>query len=513
MNKLSFNILGQQVADIPRLLNRLEKRQPAWALVLDNLDLARQIKARVLACNVIFRTWPDDGLHTSREAEAWILEKKAQLQGADLWVYCGNEPGWSAFALRQTASALKVSAQRVQAFAVPSPLAFIREFFLWVFWRLFMRVESQAVKSSVQWAIDIILAAKKHGLKVVVLNLSSGTPSPDDWKADKAQQLLRLLGTNRDMAVLGLHEYACGVITSGVDGGWPSFIRAEDWPVSVEGRTCWHLGRYRFMVQACEQSGIRVPRVVITEFGFDDMSDIKQWSEMLVKTSPHQTIRGWKTLVNQWREWWKTWTPQYALFRSYAYAVPVFYSHPAVEGVLTFQYGARSVDWNPFDVEAADEFHTLLEDEPGEEPTMPVPAGNTYQLVKLTGANFVNLRAEPKAKADDKGDLKTGDVLYIYPDTPVSTDGYTWVKVDQWRSNAKLVTGVWLAVTLAAVGLTVTSAPTLPEEPDPVEQATTDTLKLIDHLTLALNVVAQSMAAELGQAVVELNRIRDTLKG
>lgn len=478
--RFSENIHGNHVRNPLKLLDRLERRQPNWTLVMDNLDLATQVKARGGSSgNVIFRAWPDDGLHTWKDAETWALESKARIGGADLWLYAGNEPGWSATVVRQTAKALRVETHRVQA-ARASILTdeglkarFSRWWmgvYLWLIAALGLRFEAAATRSSVRWAIEVIHAARKYGLKVVVLNLSSGTPNPDDWKQPLALELLRLLDTNRDMAVLGLHEYACGIVTSGFVGGWPSLILPEDWPPDVRQMTLWHLGRYMFLVRACEAAGIAVPRIVITEFGFDDMSDVKAWAEMLVKTPGYASIRGWRSLVEQWRAWFGGWSAERTLFEMIRYALQVIYWHSAVEGVLWFCEGASSPVWEQFNKEGADEFESLWDQaEREEEEPVNVPEGGNYYRQTQDFKEGLILRKDPGTAGERVGLVKSGDILFVKTTKPETANGHIWKEVVQYR-DGKVIAEGFVATTVDGLhwGQPVdepTPPPPLPEPP------------------------------------------------
>lgn len=445
MSRLSYNIHGHNLADRAATLAHLARLKPAWTLVMDNLDLAREVKARVGVGQVIFRAWPDDGLHTWQDADTWAQETKARIGSSDLWAYAGNEPGFSAYIVRQTARALRVESHRVQAARAriqnaDGALARFKRglmaFYLWLFGWLLVTAEAAAVKSSVRWAIEVIGAARRHGLKVVVLNLSSGTPQPDDWRQPLALELLRALDSNRDIAVLGLHEYACGVITSGFIGGWPTLILQKDWPPDVRSLTMWHCGRYMFLIRACEAAGIRPPRIVITEFGFDDMSDVKAWAEMLPRTPGYGSIRGWKSLVEAWKAWYPAWTAEDVLYQSIDYSERVTYWHPAVEGLLWFCEGASSPVWDQFNIERQTGLKTRLEERMT--PVTTIPAPGRWQVFPPLGS--LNVRADAGTDKPAVGTLVSGDVVQVTAETKTAT-GYTWLKV----TTAAGITG-WVAL-------------------------------------------------------------------
>lgn len=416
--RISYNLHGQNIKDKPRLLAHLRATAPAWVLVMDNLELAREIKAALPATNVIFRAWPDDDIHKRVSPADWVNQKAAAIGGADVWCYTTNEPGFSDDVLN--------------------------------------------------WTNAVIELAAARGLKLCVGNFSSGTPEPDDWHRPAAIRLLHLCDSHRDTVVLGLHEYSGGVITSGMISGSPAFIQPSDWPRRVENVACWHVGRVRLLLQACDwlSVSIKPPRIVITEAGFDDMSDIKTWLDGLLKTPPYTSIRGWKSLWNQWRAWWPTWTPQKAYFEQLKYADNVLYKDTPVEGMLMFSWGASSEMWQQFDVSDANELQGLLEAYANEgTPTAPPPRKYAPGAYTCADTTPFNIRALPSISAGKQGSLMPGDAVKALDVDAVAADGLTWQKFEVTPKAAPnlLITG-WIAVT----DLDLTPKVTEPPAPPPV---------------------------------------------
>ncbi len=372
--KLSLNVHGANVPDKPRLLDYLKKTAPSWVVIMDNLDLAREIKALLPSCNVVFRAWPDDDLVNQHTPEVWVSIAKARLQGAaDLWCYGGNEMGFS--------------------------------------------------DKTLEWTAKVIEAAAKIGLKVVVGNWSAGTPEPSDWQKPMARKIIELANTHRQFVAIGLHEYCCGIVTSGILN--PPAVHPLLWPRNITGLNLWHLGRYTFLVRACQKMDIPLPRLVVTEFGFDDMSDVAAWRDSLVKTDGYRNIRGWKSCVNQWQQWGHWRTPQQALHEQYRYAEDVFYANPAIEGVCIFSWGASSPEWSQFDVSDALEFQSLMI-EPTTRP--PIPKPGRYIISET--AKGMNVRDDAKENAPIQVTLQTGQRLTVLPGEPRSTQNYDWFQVD-----------------------------------------------------------------------------------
>jgi hypothetical protein len=326
-SRLSYNVHAQVVPDRNRLLKHLEKIKPAAVLVMDGLGLCQEIKAMLPDTTVISRIFPDEDIQNRATPENWFEHRAPHAEGG-IYQYTSNEAGFS--------------------------------------------------PNLIEWHERLLAMAIKHRVPLVIGNMSVGTPAPEDWAAGK--HLLGLLDQHRDLFIMGLHEYACGVITSGFLGGHPdnagvaphlvgqgrNLIGLDQWPSREEATsmTMFHCGRFKFLVNYCQSVGIKPPRIILTEHGFDDVSDIKPWSGALKMTPPYTSIRGWKSAQDQWRDWYQAqgWSPQRALFEQLAYADRNLYQGSSVEAQLLFCWGHSSDMWDQFDLANADEFQALLED-------------------------------------------------------------------------------------------------------------------------------------------------------
>lgn len=326
--------------DKGKLYTHLQKTRPSWVLVLDGLQTARDIKQLLPLTNVIHRTWPDEELWKSVSPADWVALKQREIGAADVWCHTINEQ------------------------ALPDALC--------------------------DWFTKVIELAAAVNLKVVVGNCSVGTPAPEQWHSPAAIRMLKALAKHRNTAVLALHEYFVGVPTSGVLGGYPdnagvkpgdkggiNLVPAANWPKpeTMKIFTCFHMGRFKFMVEACKANGIQPPRVVLTEFGADDVSDIKAWADTLPRTAPYNGIRGWKSCVEAWKKFYPQWSAQQAYYEMVSWADRAIYMGSCVEGEMLFSWGHSSESWDQFDVSQAFEFQRLLETAPDTPapPTPPIP--------------------------------------------------------------------------------------------------------------------------------------------
>lgn len=363
-NQISYNVHGQRVGDRDKLLKHIAKIKPAWILVMDSLDICRDIKQVSPGTNVIHRAYPDEEFWKSTKPVDWVNRKRDEVKDTDVWCYTVNEQGFS--------------------------------------------------DQLINWHEYAIDHASTQDLKLVVGNMSIGTPEAQRWFEPEPRDFLRTLDRHRSHVVLGLHEYACGVITSGFLGGYPdnagvspnsgqqgrNLIPPVSWPFrnEVDKITRFHCGRFKFITDACRGLGITAPRIAITEHGFDDLGDLKGWTNNLPKTLPYTTIRGWKTCKNLWNNWWGKfpgWSQQQSLFQQMIYADRTLYQNSCVEGQMIFCWGGAD-QWEAFDVSKAYEFQQLLEgyvstvpddtEPPNTEPPTPPPTEETVtfdNVIKL----------------------------------------------------------------------------------------------------------------------------------
>jgi len=388
LSPIGYNINGQAVRDLPRLTYHLQRLNPAWLLVMDNLALAQQIKAMLPRCNVIYRAWPDDGVPTEAP-EDWVARRATFIGGADIWAYTSNEPP-----------------------ATPA---------LW------------------DWHARAMDAARKHGLKLVVGNFAAGQPQPDRWAQGRA--VLDRLAAHPDQFVLGLHEYACGFAISGAPN-FEALIPTDRWPVNPRALGhLYHCGRFHFLLDYCRAQNLRPPRIVMTEAGFDDLQDVAAWRDTLRVTPPYPGIRGWKTLPDQWRAWWPGWGAQRAYAEQTTYLWRALYADTPVEALLLFTWSA-SAQWEQFDVSEAGELQSALEahtmivadinpgvDDPRWRPYMATsaPAGTIVRQNPTTASVPVTtLKGDVAVQHIPFEDLTAAEQLRARPDTHV----WLAIKVD-----------------------------------------------------------------------------------
>lgn len=443
-SRISINIHGQNVKNTPRLLAWLQKLKPVAVLVMDNLGLAREIRQLLPNTKVVHRQYDGDiEIHKEFTPEEWLDAHIVQAVDG-IYLYVMNEPKFT--------------------------------------------------KEVIEWLVRLLKLAAQRRVRLVIGNWSVGNPQPGDWVL--AKELLQLLDAHRDLFILGLHEYAGGVITSGLYGGYPdhagvpagelgglNLIPPENWPQSVEDVTCYHMGRFKFLLDYCAVMGIQPPRIWITEHGFDDTSDIKEWENKLKVTKPYLNIRGWKTLQDQWIDWYGksplNWTPEQAYFYALRWANGVIYKNSVVECQMIFSWGFSSQMWEQFDIEDALVLQQMLVDYEhlgGLVPTpTPIPdnLGEVYEADLVT-STFINLRDGTSQQHTVVYEVPSAARVKAYPATKIAANGYDWYVVDygKWRG--------WMALVgnrpFEAQFKKVESPPPPPPPPPPTEPALKDFL-------------------------------------
>ena len=333
-----FNVHAQGVKDVQRLLTHVHKTQPAWMLVMDGLELCKQIIDASPKTHVIHRnygiTQGDDNVFAKVTPERW-LELRGAESNTGAWLMTTCEPGWG--------------------------------------------------QDVIDWHVKLMQLCLSRKIRLVVGNWSVGTPNPDVIKM--AKPMLQLLADHSDLFVLGLHEYANAVITSGFVGGAPNgrtdkgevvhpdYTLPASWPRKgfAAALTKWHVGRFRFWSDYCASAGIIPPRIVLTEAGFDDVSDIKWWTNTLPRTAPYTDIRGFKTLQNYWHQIMPDWSQDRAYFENLKYAEDNIFAGTPVEGACTYCYGHIDPAWEQDDVEGHEEFLVYLQADALAQSTAPTP--------------------------------------------------------------------------------------------------------------------------------------------
>jgi hypothetical protein len=215
----------------------------------------------------------------------------------------------------------------------------------------------------VDWHSEVIRLSAPHGLKLCILNFGAGGPDVDKWHL--YDELLRLVANNRDRVTVGLHEYAAGVIFSGmefnadtkklgVSTDWRDWAGdhypsdPEYWSSVVDTSTYnfWHIGRYKHMFDYCDANGITRPNVIFTEWGYDQLTDpisdayLKELAQKYPPVAPYEHYRSWRSLESVWEQWEGMWSQASQLW----WANDNIYTEPEVLGMCLFAV-SNAQDW------------------------------------------------------------------------------------------------------------------------------------------------------------------------
>lgn len=470
-----FHVEAQGVKNKQRLLDYHLRVNPPWTTVLEGDGLALEIKAASPTTNVISRHYFPDGTWYKATPKDFLDYLDRAKVPDELWNFCENEsginPAWNI-------ELIHLNAQRVKP------------------------------------------------RKLAILSLAVGTPpNPDEWKDPKVLELLRLCDQYREWVVIALHEYFIGVVTSGLIGGAPdnagvplngpkvgeNLIPKAAWPKKERNLTRWHMGRFAFMVNACKTANppINPPRVVLTEAGADDVSDIKAWAEKLEMTPPYTSIRGWRSLVNQWAKWYPGVSTDQVYADMLTYATDVIYADSVVEGGCIYCWATPDPKWIQFDVEPYEDFIAALEkavDVPIVQ-TKPIPmpkpldASNARRQTLVSIGSGRIVRAGPGVDYKPYKTLNNGAVMTVYD--PIKTDGQgmRWAWIESTQVNG------WLCID----GISFGAPPVVSVDPEVIEPPSssttlppvTDDMPALQTYRIPLVIEVTTTSREAAEAVAE----------
>ena len=337
---ISYNVNGVGTPHPDVLEKHISKIQPRWLLVMDNIGMAQDYRRKFPNTNIVARNWGltggDENTYSKLSPAEWLDARLSEASDG-IYLYTGNEAG-----------------------------------------------------IAVKWHIELmklIIERNLKQVKLVICNCAVGTPADvTEWTQNVMREFFQLLDEHRDQFVLGLHEYFCGIAPSGFVGGYPDGTwkdgrtnlhpNYEDrslWPpdATLLGML-WHCGRFKVVNDAARSFGYQPPRILITEHGADDLSDVAAWAKQFPLPDGYSNHRAWKTLGPMWAKLLPGRSPQQAFFENVNYLKTAVYSHfPNIEGQLVFTWTSKA-EWNQFDMSEAAEFMSLLETSVSNEQPAPL---------------------------------------------------------------------------------------------------------------------------------------------
>lgn len=282
--RISYNINGEAVPDTAYLLHVMTNPCKTTALVMNNLGLAARIKELCPDTIVVSRNY------SSLEGDEWVLRSAqnivAQWQREghpEIVRHSTNEPSFG-------------RGLRLQQF--------------------------------VQAECELMRLARAAGFTVAMGNFSVGIFEASDIDAGLFDPYLRCL--NQYGHYLALHEYSLGVLAFGIGQWQPQClldrlcVQANRWqaePLRI-GRVWsdgiwqqppyWYLGRGIWWINRADLIGIARPQILVTEFGWDNLPNIKSYIEPLRWQYGidryFDDMRGVNTYQNLWAWYWPRWS-------------------------------------------------------------------------------------------------------------------------------------------------------------------------------------------------------------
>lgn len=180
---------------------------------------------------------------------------------------------------------------------------------------------------------------RAHGYRAVLGNIGSATVQPSDLESGLWDGYLRYLAAESarpDGHIAGFHEYTFALLPFGAgvftadDLRNPVHIEPENWRnINLDDPTpypgWWHLLRVEWFQRRAVAIGAGRFKVILTEFGWDDMPDlaptgIRQYLTdtygipLNDKGQPYKGLRGILTLQNVWYRWFPLWTMSEAAY-------------------------------------------------------------------------------------------------------------------------------------------------------------------------------------------------------
>jgi|ERR1041385_4866401 hypothetical protein len=386
MQKIGYNIHDDENG----LKDHIKKINAPVHLVLENYGLAHDIAIANPNVQVIYRPYfpQSDAYHKIMRPNEFVAKMKQLWQGEpNIWFHTGNEAG------------LDLDLQN--------------------------------------W--EMALAASPVGMKFVLGNPSTGTipDSIEGWKY--AAKYIKFLVDNKDKFWLGLHEYFDVIPCLTM----PNFAsRVHDWNGLT--RPAWQVNRFRWLIDYCDSVGLAYPNIVITEFGNDDLKENRDNSPVnaflaTVRHNPqYYNIRGWKSLQDQWAEWYKKPADQ-TYFDMGQWAEDNVYNHPAIRGVCTFCWCKPSSEWDQFNLAYAMNYRT------SREAYAPVPSAEKFGVAD----SIYNLRESTSTTSKRLQLIQAGTSLWI-DTTPIHVGSHDWYKV-RTSTNVGYVRGDVLTLTVTHV--------------------------------------------------------------
>lgn len=336
--RIGYNTNGEAVPDMAYFLGVVSNPCGTLQLVMNNLALAVEIKERCPDTIVVSRNY------NPQEGDEWVLsspESRVAIWKAEghfeIVRHSTNEPSFG-------------RGRRLEEFVAKE--------------------------------CELMRLARLAGITMAMGNFSVGIFEPQDINAGFFDPYLRCLEIYGHY--LALHEYAVAVLSMGVGQWQTSFlldrnrVQPASWPLAAALPTCWasglspywYLMRGTWFLCRADTIGVARPRILVTEFGWDNLPNIKPEIEPLrLQFGLPQymnDMRGVNTYSRLWAWYWPQWSFAQAACEQLIWADSVY--PPEYLGFALFTWSwYRGSFWLQTDFSGREngahyELHQCLED-------------------------------------------------------------------------------------------------------------------------------------------------------
>jgi len=382
MAKIGYNVQAQALSGSEKdaLIDILKDMKPTTITVIDGKAYAARCARELPYCLVWHRMSnplglperTDDNIHLHMsEVDFWRVATAGLEPLPNLGVYCNNEPEFTEelWTWHENVAALSIRDRRISGHA----------------------------------------------------NIGTGRPG-DLTKIPLARKFIRL-AIDSPYVYLHLHEYAiCH----------PKHRDDLSKPEAGAPWTHWYMGRFTFWTDYAFAEYRRYPKIVVTEWGFDDPLYDAQFA-------------GQFRAAAKWAQWGRFDMESYC-YELLTDAYRALYKHPAIVGMCLFTYGYvqdgggpdKQGRWRDFDYRRMPVFmrklEGLMDDTPMPIPPVvepapaPIPGPGDGTVRRIAFAGRLNFRTGAGLSEAVLAVLDDGDVVTLTGHIDQG-DGYTWVSV------------------------------------------------------------------------------------
>jgi uncharacterized protein YraI len=281
MSRIGYNINGEAVPNMTYLLEVMTSPCKTHSLVMNNLSLAVRIKELCPETYMVSRNY------SACEGDEWVCRSPQSF--VNQWIAEGHRE-----IIRHSTNEPSFGRGR--------------------------RLEEFVAKE-----IELMKLARANGFTLAMGNFSVGIYEPEDINAGLFDHYIRAL--NQYGHYLALHEYAVAVLPFGV-GQWQTSalldrtrVQPASWPRVSELPTrlingqlpgYWYLRRGDWWLLRADAIGVPRPRILVTEFGWDNLPNIKPAIEPLRSQFGidryFDDMRGVNTYQRLWPHYWPNWS-------------------------------------------------------------------------------------------------------------------------------------------------------------------------------------------------------------